>query len=574
MGPKISGATQAADALPNAYRPDVAAITDRMEREVLAPLENDPAKEAAAKVAKKFIDGYKETLESEASQAARKEATEAAASSRVSRGLPVSEEFEGGARTTTMTDLHDKRVSLGKSIFGLKGDMTVSTAQKEAMYDLQHILSDEIEKGMEKSGANVGEWKELNHQYWLASTIGRIAEKGVAGAGLSGVPLTAAMSALTGLIHGGPLGAAVMGGGVMLAKKYGPQVLAAGARGLRNFIDEGAAEGLANKTAELISSERAAAATAEEGAGAAGLANAWERAAQKLEPVAAPAKDAARDVLQEKAAHKMESEASSAPETVAALSQLAAANKRVEQRVTSFAKSIVTGKKIAKAEVAAHSAVTAEKMVEQMERVHQLATNPDMAQQHIGHQTADVAQHAPSTAQAMSTAGARAISYLHAQFPAPQKAGPLAPATKPNQQDVWRYNITTEVLHQPSSILKHAMDGTVLPIHVAALQNVFPERLAQIQSALTAELAAAKEPIPYARRMGISQILGTSVDGTSTPAAVMANQAIYKMPSAKPMDSQTGGGAVKPSQAGLGKLKSSERAMLPGQSASHRAGGG
>lgn len=537
MGAILDGA-DSSGAAPKSFEE----IMERVKKNVLDEMEDSPFKEGAAKKIQESLAKYEERF--------------------AGRGEDAGLSFR---------DLHGLRKDISDELYGLRGNMDPGVNYyKSGLHDVRSIVSDEINKGLDSAGIGTKEWKEANREFQVASTYAKFAEKGIGrGVGNNLVSPTELISGIGGMIAGGPAGA-LLGLGTAAARRYGSGILAAGSKAMRNFIDESAAEGLANKTAELISSERAATATAEEAAGASKLATAFDKLGQRLEPVAAPAKDAARDALQEKAAHKVESEASAEPERVAALSQLAATNKRVNDRVTGLAKAAVSGAKIAKSELTAHAAVTADKMVEEMEHIHQLASNPDMAQEHLSKQTADLAGHAPDTAQAASVTAARAISYLHNKFPAPQKAGPLAPSPKPNQQKLWEYNKTREVLDKPSAILKHATTATLTKEQLRAVASVYPERLAHMQHAVMTELQNSKGSIPYGRRLCLSMLCGQSLDGTSSQQAIASSQLVYALPSQKGPENQTGPGAVRPSQKGFEHLDLAGRAMTGGQGAESR----
>lgn len=540
VGPKIGGMLESADAAgikPSAFE-DIGA---RVHEEVVAPLAENPLTKGTAEHIGSIIDDEADRF---------------------------SAKGETGFR-----DLHKLRKELDDKIYGLRGDMNVGSNElKDALHQVRSIVSDEINKGIESGGAGSSEWRTLNRQYSVASRISKIAEKGTAGAGLSGVSLTALMAGGAGLIHGGPLGAAALGLAAQSAKRYGPQALAAGARGVRRFIDAGGAESVINKSAELIAGERAASAGLEASGAAQGaskLVGAFGRAAEKAEPFLAPVQDAARDSLQEQVAHKMEGESSSAPEKVAALSQLAAANKRVSDRVNTMAARLLTGEIGAAA--AATVARSADDYEKQMDQVHQLASNPQKMQEHLASQTSGLPEHAPEVSQAYSLAASRAIGHLHAKYPAPAKLGPIGPRAPVNKDTLYRYNRDRQLIDKPSHLLHHASVGTLTPADVETVRAVAPERLAQMQKAVMEQAAGHEGKIPYKSRLGISLLMGQDMDGTTSQAAIASSQAVFHRPSAKSPENQTGPAATgKSTQTGLSKLSASRGTMLPGQATDER----
>jgi hypothetical protein len=152
------------------------------------------------------------------------------------------------------------------------------------------------------------------------------------------------------------------------------------------------------------------------------------------------------------------------------------------------------------------------------------------------------------------------------------KLGPLGPKLKPPKSDVWKYNRVVGAVSRPTSILSAAANGTLTPDEVEAVRETAPERLAQMQAALLDKLTDEGDRAPYRTRLMLNMLLGQPVDGTTTPESINAAQAAYNMPSAKSPENQLGGGAVKPSQTGLGKLNVAKQSLLPGQASDMRRG--
>lgn len=537
VGPKIDEGLRRMDALPDAAHPTVGDVVDHLREKALKPIDVVGAD-------KGLVSSIKNELET------------------------IEKDLGGRDAALKFEQMNNIRRNIDKRIYGYRGNMTVSTDYKAALRDISHGFGDEIQGGIEKSGADFAPIKALNRQYSVAATINHISEGGLANAGLSGVPLTALITGAAGLIHGGPLGAAALGAGAMLAKRYGPQMLAAGARGIRGLVDEEAASALASKTAQAISAAREA---APEAGAATRAGRLWSVLGEKLEtPVVAPGQDLLRDAAKD----KLSGGAEGTPiETVAALSQLEAANMRAKEHINKLAAGAVHGKagRVAMGLQSAALAHTAEKFTEHMDAIHHAATNPSLLLDHVTQQTEGLHEHAPNVAQAIATKGAAAATYLHQKFPAPPRAGPLAPAPKPTKTDLYKYNRAREVIEKPSRLLKHAANGTLTPAQVEAVAAVHPEHLAAQRQAVLNEIAESGAKVPHKQRLMLSMLLGQSLDGSTSPQALMANQAIYRLPSAKGADSQTGPAATdKSTQTGLAKLSLSHSAMLPGQAADAR----
>jgi hypothetical protein len=551
-------------------------VISRARSEILKPLEENPLEEATANKLRGVLDSYEERFASQ------------------------------GDTQATFRDLHGIRKQVSDKIFGLRGVADPeANALKHSLHDLRTLLSDEIDKGLTDAKlpeASLDAWKTANREYQVAATINQISEKGMAGAGLSGVPLSAILTSGAGLIHGGPLGAAALGGATMLAKRFGPQALAAGARVVRNLVDDGAAEGLASRTADAIAEARQAeglsgvglaarktgedlvqgqiqreiggAARAGKEAGAATRAGAvWGHLTEKLgEPVGGPAKDLLRDVSKE---HLAERGHEGTPvETVAALSQLERTNQRVANRVSDGVSALVRGaprvargeamagvsKAFSKSPAEAHTSFT-----KRADKVRQLAANPQMMLEHLDKAASDIREHAPQTAQALQVAMSRCVAVLNQSLPPQAQHAPLEKPLPPSPDQVARFQRCYEAVEKPSVILKQAAAGTLTPDTVAAVKAAHPQQFQAMQMALLQKLSGHRATIPYVQRQMISLIMGRDMDGTSTPAMIQASQAAYAHPAEQPQ--QRG---IAPTSKGMGRLTLATRMQTPVQAAASR----
>lgn len=203
-------------------------IVGRIDKEVIADLEESPLREGAANVLQKHLANWGERLAAE----------------------------DGG--NLTLKGLWDFRKLLDSDIKGLRGvfDPTGSWV-KGALYDARRILSKELNDGFDQIGMKEA-WAKANRAYHVAATIGELADKGAARMQANNpISLISILTGLAGFAHGVPT-AALMGIGAELAKRFGPGLAAAGMKSLRGFVDKGAAEAVVNKTAEAIANERMA----------------------------------------------------------------------------------------------------------------------------------------------------------------------------------------------------------------------------------------------------------------------------------------------------------------------------
>lgn len=432
--------------------------------------------------------------------------------------------------------LHHVRKDLDEELYGLKGQLDPdANYYKSALKQVRGTISDEIDKGMDKAGLDSKAWRQANREYQVGATMSKFAEKGIARAhGNNLVPVTSLISGLAGAaVHGLPGGAA-LGVGAYAAKRYGSSVLGAGARAARNFLDKGGAEALADTTADAIAAQRRAGA----------------------------------DTIAQEAVRQ--------PESVAALSHLEKSNMTVRQRIEDATRAIlVGGPRAARSASSAGLADHLHTVQERIERVTQLANNPAAMQEHLQAHTGSLQEHAPQTAQGMTVAQSRAVAFLASKAPELPKLGPLGPTLKLSEAQKWTFNRYYDAVDKPTRILEHAKNGTLTPMDVEAVREVYPELYAHMQQVAIEQLAEHKKDVPYRNRLSLSMLMGQPMDGTTAQAAIAANQAIYLLPSAKGGQDQTGPQASgKSTQTGLGKLKTSSRVQLPGQAADSRRGQG
>jgi hypothetical protein len=194
-----------------------------------------------------------------------------------------------------------------------------------------------------------------------------------------------------------------------------------------------------------------------------------------------------------------------------------------------------------------------------------LAGNPQQMSAALSHQGA-IATHAPNTAQAMQIASSRGVAFLASKIPQRPPAGPLAAAWKPSQTEIALFNRYYEAVESPTTILKQASAGTLTPEAIDAVRTVHPALFAQMQQALLSKLSTTKT-VPYKSRLMLSLLLSQPVDGTTTQAAIAANQASMAAPPQSPTQQS---GAIAPTQGGLSNLTLSNRSQTPAQASQNR----
>lgn len=503
-GKKMGDILEAADASGAAPKP-IEDIAARVRKEVLESLEDNPLEKNTASSLRQILEGEEERFASQADT------------------------------SIGFKQLHGLRRELDAKLYGLKGAADPdSTSLKAALHDMRGIVSDEINQGMESSGLGSNAWRAANREHSVAATVAKFAEKGLTRAhGNNMVSPTELLSAAAGLIHGGPMGAAAMGAATAVARRFASGALGTAARGMRGYLESGAAKEVAGNTAEAI----------------------------------ATARQAGADTLTQAATNQ--------PESVAALSVLHEANQRVAAKLDKAADALVKG-----ADVAAHLAspgaaeATHAAFEKRAERVNQLAATPEGMLAAMERATGDMHEHAPQAAQAAQVALTRAVSMLHATLPKPKKLGPMGPTLKPTKSAVAKWSRLHAALERPMSLLRHAHEGTLTPDMVDAVRTAYPALHARMVESVLSAAADGKGTTPYRTKLMLGILVGQPVDGTASGQAIAANQAAYSLPSQKSGEDMTGPGAMgKTNQSGLNKLNLASAARLPGQASAARTRG-
>lgn len=197
-------------------------------------------------------------------------------------------------------------------------------------------------------------------------------------------------------------------------------------------------------------------------------------------------------------------------------------------------------------------------------QVEDLTADPEVFSQRIEDHANGLRTHAPQTAQAMQVASARAAQFLASKIPhAPPGRGPLAPEWQPSDVEMSRWMRYYDAVQNPMSILKQAATGTITPEAIEAVRTVYPDLFAKMQGAVVDKLTdpRADRP-PYQSRLGLSAIMGYSLDGSAMPGFLLRTQQSF-VRAPPPAQKAT------PSRAD--NLQVANRTQTPGQASASRS---
>ncbi len=87
---------------------------------------------------------------------------------------------------------------------------------------------------------------------------------------------------------------------------------------------------------------------------------------------------------------------------------------------------------------------------------------------------------------------------------------------------------SASAVEDPDAVLERAVHGAVSPEDAAALQAVYPEKLADFTQQVAAKLPMLRKTLPYARRISLSILTGQPVDPAMDPAIMRVFQAQFQ----------------------------------------------
>ena len=397
----------------------------------------------------------------------------------------------------TFSDLHDLRMETSDLIWKNTGDLKTAKVV-DAYRDFRSILTDKLNNINDMipvlDMTALGEWRQLNRSYEVASKSFDLANRGIrreAGNNMFGLTsqiIGSAAGTTLGLTHGsmaGAIGGGLLGAGAELVKNRASSVLGPAARWARALIDsgvvkEGVKDALANKTSAILS-----------------------------------------------AGNKIPISTSNATHMV--LSAAETRNLAIASKIGSGVKDIfVVGNNplipaVVSKEAQSINAESHAKIIDALQK----AQNIDMQQNRIEQHINDLVPHAPGIAATIAAKGTAAIGFLAGQPLQHQSKGPLAPAYITSREEITKLNTIMETIKNPLSILEASKSGTLTRDQVMAVQTIYPSVFKKIQDSVLEEIVKHKlDEIPYRTRQSLSILMGQDLDGTQSlyPSA----QGIYK----------------------------------------------
>jgi len=137
---------------------------------------------------------------------------------------------------------------------------------------------------------------------------------------------------------------------------------------------------------------------------------------------------------------------------------------------------------------------------------------------------------APNIATAFNQKMSNAVQYLNQAIPKPdQPDNPFHPHTfQPSDAAMSAFERKLEVVMDPFSVVNRLRDHTLTSDHMEALQAVYPKAYEEMKSRVMNHMMGNKQKIPYSARIKLSLLMGTDIDHSMSPAAVLGYQNTFQ----------------------------------------------
>ena len=462
---------------------------------------------------------------------------------------------------TTMEGIWQYRVDLDSQLNWAKANLRQDPTAG-ALHRLRSHVDDALASAM--PAAKSADYKALKRKFEVASFWNELARAGTKmDAGYSAFSMTSMLGGVGASAAGGPVAGVATAIGSQYAKRHGNAVLGAAAGKARQLLDSG--------VADFIPDAVSAIARAEVSHGLADYAADYVKEAGRDGALVSLANETGKRISGERSALDMDPTRMSPqpvgdssfpvenePERVAMLAHLertrAEVMRDIENRVKYFIGDYepVAGRDEVSPGVSkdfARSQEDARKLFyKRVEAVQRAANDPDLLHRLLVEQTEDWFEHAPDTATMLNMVTARNISFLAKKVPqslAP--SGPLATPPQPSRDDIAKFNRYWDALDNPLGVLKQARAGNLSPQSIEAMKFAYPALMAEIQKSISGYIAKRRgKQLPYQKRIAISHIMGSDVDGSQNPTHLIANQRAYATMSQQQQSPKPQGGG-KPS---------------------------
>ncbi len=133
----------------------------------------------------------------------------------------------------------------------------------------------------------------------------------------------------------------------------------------------------------------------------------------------------------------------------------------------------------------------------------------------------------PDHGQSLSKTAMAAVNYLNSQRPGTTQAAPMDKPIPPDPMAKNLWNRTLNIAENPLSILNHIKSGTLQPVDIKTLQNLYPSLYTSMATEMLNQVSKFSDKpsqIPYHIRASLSLFAQQPLDSTMSQTSILAAQ--------------------------------------------------
>lgn len=198
---------------------------------------------------------------------------------------------------------------------------------------------------------------------------------------------------------------------------------------------------------------------------------------------------------------------------------------------------------------------------QKVDRIKELAENPDAMAQHLANHVDGLNQTLPTVGQSVSNSIATTVNYLNSKIPRPVNQLPLSAKWEPSAAQKQKFDRYYSAATEPVGVLRQIKEASLTSEAMEALATTHPDLLKEMREQLQRQITPEKaENLSLSQRQALSQFMGMPLDSSTMPSVIAANQAyLLKSAMENPASQSTAAGRSRSIQGGLQKMKIANR---------------
>lgn len=205
---------------------------------------------------------------------------------------------------------------------------------------------------------------------------------------------------------------------------------------------------------------------------------------------------------------------------------IAKVTQEVDDSIVQKSRQIFSKKDALRGAALSGAAIGADKSYDKIVKdVVNVAENPAGIPDHMAGHMQGLQQALPNINQSLHNTSIAALSFLNSKLPRPAMGYPMTAPYKPSEAEKTKFMRYYDAVNNPVGVLDQVKHGIITNEALEALQTVHPDLLQQMQKQVAGQMQSTNpKKVPYAVRMSVAKFLGTPLDASMTPQAIIGNQ--------------------------------------------------